>query len=99
MNRKIFIFFIILLVAVPTMSFLATGTYNEDEVFDKELIELNQFLDRLDNIDGLVDRSAFDIEALAQKYGLDRQKLFNYVRDEIGYHAYRGVMRGAEGMS
>ena len=64
---------------------------------EKELKRLDDFMSRVDRIEGLIDRSAFDVEALRQKLGHDPEKIFDFVRDRIGYQAYKGVLRGAQG--
>ena len=44
-----------------------------------------------------IDHSVFDLNALSALHGGDVSKSFAFVRDEIGYRAYAGNLRGAEG--
>ncbi len=58
-------------------------------------------LDRLnaatDVLNGKLDHSLFDIDALAAKLGTDPNVIFQFVRDQIRYEPYVGVLRGALG--
>jgi hypothetical protein len=51
----------------------------------------------LDVIDSKMDHSLFEIDALAAKLGSDPTAIFHFVRDEIRYEPYTGVLRGALG--
>jgi hypothetical protein len=59
--------------------------------------KLNHFNAAVDVIDGKMDRSLFEIDALAAKLGSDPAVLFHFVRDTIRYEPYVGVLRGALG--
>jgi hypothetical protein len=51
----------------------------------------------LDVINAKIDRSLFEIDALADRLGADPATIFKFVRDEIRYEPYVGVLRGALG--
>ena len=51
----------------------------------------------VDVLDGRMDRSLFEIDALATRLGSDPAVLFHFVRDTIRYEPYVGVLRGALG--
>ena len=51
----------------------------------------------LDVINSKIDRSLFHIDALADRLGSDPAAIFHFVRDEIRYEPYVGVLRGALG--
>jgi len=97
MKRKILLLFIILVLVTPKTSFLRPGISESEEILKKELEALDDYLNKLDSIKGLIDRSAFDVNALSRKLGHDQRKIFDFVRDRIGYQAYNGVLRGAKG--
>jgi hypothetical protein len=51
----------------------------------------------LDVVNGRIDRSLFEIDALASRLGPDPAAMFHFVRDEIRYEPYTGILRGALG--
>jgi hypothetical protein len=58
---------------------------------------LNRMMAGVDVIDSKIDRSLFEIDALADRLGSDPTVMFHFVRDEIRYEPYTGVLRGALG--
>ncbi len=94
---KLIFLLIILISAVSTTGFLESGVSEAEETYTKELKELDDYLNKLDSIDGLIDFSTFDGNALSRKLGHDQEKIFDFVRDKIRYQAYRGVLRGGRG--
>ena len=78
----------------------ATGD-NVTPVDNKGYEQASEKLGRLNAafnvLDGKVDRSLFEIGALADKLGSDPAVAFRFVRDQIGYEPYVGVLRGALG--
>jgi len=97
MTRKILLLLVILVFTAPTASFLRPGTNDPEDTLQKELEALDDYLNKLDSVEGLIDRSAFDVTVLSRKLGHDQRKIFDFVRDRIGYQAYDGVLRGAQG--
>jgi hypothetical protein len=59
--------------------------------------KLNRVYAGLDVINKRIDRSLFEIDALADRLGSDPAAIFHFVRDEIRYEPYTGVLRGALG--
>ncbi len=59
--------------------------------------KLNRMYAGLDVINKKMDRSLFEIDALADRLGSDPAVMFHFVRDEIRYEPYTGVLRGALG--
>jgi Transglutaminase-like superfamily len=53
--------------------------------------------DLLEKLSATSPRSAFDVNAKADELGKDIDKIFAFVRDQIAYEAYQGVLRGARG--
>jgi transglutaminase-like putative cysteine protease len=51
----------------------------------------------LDVVNSKIDRSLFEIDALADRLGSDPATIFHFVRDEIRYEPYVGVLRGPLG--
>jgi hypothetical protein len=59
--------------------------------------KLNRLYAGLDVVNSKIDRSLFEIDALADRLGSDPAAMFHFVRDEIRYEPYTGVLRGALG--
>jgi hypothetical protein len=59
--------------------------------------KLNRLYAGLDVLNSKIDRSLFEIDALADRLGSDPAVMFHFVRDEIRYEPYTGVLRGALG--
>ncbi len=59
--------------------------------------KLNRMYAALDVVNSKIDRSLFEIDALADRLGSDPATIFHFVRDEIRYEPYTGVLRGALG--
>jgi hypothetical protein len=59
--------------------------------------KLNRLYAGLDVLNSKIDRSLFEIDALADRLGSDPAAMFHFVRDEIRYEPYTGVLRGALG--
>lgn len=58
---------------------------------------LNRMYAALDIVNDKIDRSLFEIDALADRLGSDPTAIFHFVRDEIRYEPYVGVLRGPLG--
>jgi hypothetical protein len=58
---------------------------------------LNRMYAALDVVNSKIDRSLFEIDALADRLGSDPTTIFHFVRDEIRYEPYVGVLRGPLG--
>lgn len=58
---------------------------------------LNRMYAALDVVNSKIDRSLFEIDALADRLGSDPTAMFHFVRDEIRYEPYVGVLRGPLG--
>jgi hypothetical protein len=59
--------------------------------------KLNRMHTALDVVGSKMDRSLFEIDALAARLGPDPAAIFQFVRDQIRYEPYTGVLRGAVG--
>ena len=64
-------------------------------VMTPELVEEHRAL--VEELCGTIDRSQFDLEALGDKLGWDPEVITQFVRDEIEFEQYPGLLRGAEG--
>lgn len=59
--------------------------------------KLNRLYAALDVVNKKIDRSLFDIDALSARLGSNPMVIFHFVRDNIRYEPYTGVLRGALG--
>ncbi|MCP4319055.1 MAG: hypothetical protein GY789_24460 [Hyphomicrobiales bacterium] len=58
---------------------------------------LDRFYAGVEVIDQAIDKSRFEIDALAQKLGPDPAAMLAFVQNEIAYEPYVGNLRGARG--
>lgn len=58
---------------------------------------LSRIMAGADVMESKIDRSLFEINALADRLGSDPTAMFHFVRDEIRYEPYTGALRGALG--
>jgi hypothetical protein len=69
-----------------------------DEVGYKQAsAQLDLLYAGMDMLNSKIDRSLFEIDALADRLGSDPVAIFHFVRDQIRYEPYTGVLRGALG--
>ena len=61
------------------------------------LDQLDRFVAKLAQLTTEIDRSRFDLEALLDREEFDEQKIIAFVRDEISFEQYPGLLRGAQG--
>jgi len=61
------------------------------------LDQLNRFVAKLEQLRAEIDRSYFDPDALLDRMEFDEQKVIAFVRDEIRFEQYPGLLRGAQG--
>ena len=61
------------------------------------LDQLDRFVAKLEQLKTEIDRSRFDLEALLDREEFDEQKIIAFVRDEISFEQYPGLLRGAQG--
>lgn len=52
---------------------------------------------RVEAVEGLIDRRAFDVAALAESLPPSVEALAAFVREEIAYEPYEGILRGSAG--
>jgi hypothetical protein len=70
----------------------------QNEAAYKQAIEaLDRMYAGLDAVDSKIDHSLFETDALADRLGPDPAAMFHFVRDQIRYQPYTGVLRGALG--
>jgi hypothetical protein len=69
------------------------ATLSHDEAVD----QLENFLEMVGELRSHVDRSQFDLDALLDKLDYDVDNIVQFVRQEIQFEQYPGLLRGAKG--
>jgi len=69
----------------------------DEKEYAAAVSRVDKMMAALEVVDKKVDRSAFEIDALSSRLGGDPIAAFHFVRDEIRYEPYYGVLRGARG--
>ncbi len=64
---------------------------------EASLDRLQRLESQLEQLSSLIDTSQFDLEALLDALDYDASQIVDYVRDEIAFQAYRGLLRNPEG--
>ncbi len=68
-----------------------------ERAYEQAKQKVDRLFAALDVVNSKVDRSLFEIDALARRLGPDPATMFRFMRDEIRYQPYYGVLRGALG--
>jgi len=58
---------------------------------------VEQLEQRLDRLRGEIDQTRFDAEELVFELAFDAESVIGFVRDEIAFHPYEGLLRGMRG--
>lgn len=64
--------------------------------YDQAKTSLERLLTEAQRIQGQLDASQYDLDALSAKLGLKADDIVNYVRDNIAFEQYPGLLRGAK---
>lgn len=75
----------------------AQGQVSTDLDYDRAMQRLDSFMALLEELRLLVDRSQFDLEALLDKLDYDAESVIRFVKEEIAFEPYPGLLRGGEG--
>lgn len=73
------------------------ATPAESAAYQRASDQLSKLNSGVDAINQRYDRSVFEVNALADKLGANPAALLHFVRDEIRYEPYVGVLRGPAG--
>lgn len=91
-----FVFHVVLVVLVlqPPLSYavaVKATTYAEG------LERIDQTIELLSAVQTHIDRSQFDVDALLETLGYETQAIIDFVQEQMGFQAYVGLLRGAQG--
>lgn len=65
--------------------------------YEQAKLRLDQVMQGVTQLAGQLDRTQFDLDALAVKLGFDAQDAVAFVHDQIAFEQYPGLLRGARG--
>jgi hypothetical protein len=90
------------LMAIGTRADIPNAVYQapqEINAADRQaaLNRIDRFVAKLKELEAEIDRSNFDLPAVMDQQDFDQQKFIAFVRDEIRFEQYAGLLRGAEG--
>lgn len=63
---------------------------------DERTEKLGVYIDMIDELSGLIDPSSYDTPALLDHLDYDASSIASFVREDIRYEQYPGILRGAE---
>ncbi len=58
---------------------------------------VDQFMKQVDHLRSLIDRTQFDPEALLESLDYDHTRIIGFVKKEVRFEPYSGLLRGANG--
>lgn len=70
---------------------------SKKEQNQKDIDLMNNTVASLTELQKRIKRTGFDVDARAKELGPDINEIFQFVRDEIRYEIYLGILRGAKG--
>src|SRR5690606_30568171 len=64
--------------------------------YDEAAAQWARIIDGITRIRAEIDRTQFDLDALATRLGSDAADIITFVRREIAFEQYPGLLRGAQ---
>lgn len=83
--------------ALESSSLIAVAAATQEETYVAAIQKLDALLVDLEPARGTLDRSQFDVDALVLEHNYDAVALINFVKSDIAFQQYPGLMRGAIG--
>jgi len=88
-----------LLLMLPITHSWATETENarENPSVSTDLARLDNILAALTDLQSQIDKSSFDVNTTLDAHGYDAKEIIEFVKKQIAFEQYPGVLRGAKG--
>lgn len=83
------------MAALPQPQSNSTGEPVAEQV--EERLDIEQFVALIEQLRSHIDRSQFDLEVLLEELDYDAERIIDFVRREIAFEQYPGLLRGALG--
>ena len=98
-KRQLLVFILSFTLTFPPSIWSNTGTGSRevDASYEETKNRLSEYMDFLSNINGTLNRTQFELDALIEKQDFDPENIIEYVAKEINYEPYEGTLRGAKG--
>lgn len=65
--------------------------------YEQAMKRFERFMEGIEELRTYIDRSQFDLDALLEKLDYDASQVVGFVRDEIAFEQYPGLLRGPQG--
>lgn len=85
-----------LLLLFPTVASAQSASPTPSVPYDQAKQTLDRLLTEAQRIQGQLDASQYDLDALSAKLGVNADDIVSYVRDNIAFEQYPGLLRGAK---
>jgi len=101
MLRRVIAWTLLVTVSWTTYAFAAPpaqSTEDPDQLtYEQAKARLDQFMELIEELRSHIDRSQFDLDALLDKLDYDPDKIIEFVKNDIAFEQYPGLLRGAKG--
>lgn len=81
----------------PATSILAQEQARTDLTTSDSMRQFERFMNSISELQSLIDRSQFDLDALLDTLDYDAERIIRFVEEEVFFEQYPGVLRGAQG--
>ena len=88
---------ILFLSIFPSYGYAVSENSKPRPSFQAASNQLERYMDIIKRLRSQVDRSQFDVDALLEKLEFDEDNIINFVKNEVHFQQYSGVLRGPEG--
>src|SRR5215211_4196307 len=92
---------LVVALTLPTLAHVRTdaGAQTPEPTlsYEEALAKLDRLMAGVEELRAQIDRSRFDVEELGLRLGFEAEAIVGFVREEIAFEQYPGLLRGARG--